>query len=108
MEVDFDVVVNQQQLARQVKNNEHNVEIESKISVSSSSTDAFSDAVDDKREIMCRKFRLSVFFKMALVWATKNKKKFPTSNEGGSASSIFHYLNSCAMYWPHRFDLMKN
>ena len=54
---------------------------------------------DEERE-NCRKFRLTVFYKMALVWA--KKKKLPSS-EGGPS---LHYLNSCSMYWPRR-DLMR-
>ena len=59
-----------------------------------------STMTDEERE-NCRKFRLTVFYKMALVWA--KKKKFPSSDGGGPS---LHYLNSCSMYWPRR-DLMR-
>ena len=92
-----DAGVSQQQQSQQLLENiEHNsVAIDQQsdeISVSSSSSAMIlMDAVE--RE-MCRKFRLSVFYKMALVWAAK-KKKFPINEGGGagggSSSMTLHY-----------------
>jgi len=104
-----DADVSQQQQSQQLGNIERSLSVgidqqSDEISVSSSSSSSSAmilmDAVE--RE-MCRKFRLSVFYKMALVWAAKRKKFL--INEGGGAggglsSMTLHYLNSCAMYWP--------